>query len=58
MAKKTSLKYSLLIALIFITALASAQFNGEYLRFRLGYSHQRLMDQSLSPVSYSGHMAL
>lgn len=32
-----------------------AQPSGDYLKFGLGYSYQTVLDQAMSPVSYSGH---
>lgn len=46
-----------IILLLFVLTLAKihAQPGGEYLKFGLGYSYQTVLDQSMSPVSYSGH---
>lgn len=38
-----------------LSGFARAQPGGEYLKFGLGYSYQRVLDQSMSPVRYSGH---
>ena len=51
------LKLLLLLGLFFTISKSSAQiYDGHYLPFGLGYSHQTVKDNSFSPVSYSGHL--
>lgn len=44
-----------LILLSFVTNNLLSQGEGHFMRFGLGYSYQSVLDQSMSPVSYSGH---
>jgi hypothetical protein len=46
--------FSIVFTLVILVS-ARAQPSGDYLKFGLGYAFQTVLDQSLSPVSYSGH---